>query len=191
MATPAANIPVNLSTLSNKQRTIDNNWLQSRLIFSESTCNYPVANNINGYFTNYFLENSEDNSISKIDQTIRPNTKSFVKHFQKFVKEYNQNKDRLKEFSAESVRIKFSSSLSYFLKFKPDAFSIEISEDGTLFYTIKKNNFSFYIDQYIVDEENGDEEFILTSFDKNNMGVVNSGNISSILDNMRDIADHR
>jgi len=185
MATPAANIPANLFPAFHKQFFVDKRPLPDRNNSINSIYGFPVMQNTNDYFGTQSLANSEDAFISENDQTIRPHTKLFVKYFQKFDKEYNQNVDSLKKYSAEWVRKKFVSSLSYFLTLNPDALSIEISEDATLFYTIKKNNFTFYIDQYIDSEDNVDEEFVLTTFNKNEMGITKSGNILSILHSIR------
>lgn len=185
MATPAANIPANLFPAYHQQFFVDKKPLPDRTHFINNVHSIPVMHNRNNYFGTQFLSNNQDAFMSENDQTIRPHTKLFVKYFQKFDKEYNQNIDNLKKYSAEWVRKKFVSSLSYLLTLDPDALSIEISEDATLFYTIKKNNFTFYIDQYIDSEDNVDEEFVLTIFNRNQMGVTKSGNILSILQSIR------
>lgn len=184
MATPAANIPTNLLHTPNQQIIVDREELRNKIYFRESVYNYPVMKNTNDYFGTSLLKDTDDIFSSQNNQTILPHTKSFVKYVQKFDKEYNQNIDRLEKYSAEEVRKKFISSLSYFLTLKPNAFSIEISEDETLFYTIIKNDFTFYLDQYIDSDDTLDEEFVLTTFYKNQMGVIKSGNILSILNSI-------
>jgi len=186
MASPAANIPENLlCPYSYEQILIDSERMHSSKFFNDSTCSFPIVHAPDNSFMEYFLtENETNGQESYRKQTLRPKTKAFLKYFQKFITEYELNKDKLTDYSEEDIKNKFTSCLSYFLTLNPRSFSTEVSEDKSLFYTIKKDNSTFYIDQYI-NLENGEDEFVVTSFDKNKLGKVVSGNLYTILDVIR------
>ncbi|MFN8250353.1 MAG: hypothetical protein U0V75_00630 [Ferruginibacter sp.] len=177
MASPAANIPANLLfPFAYQQIICDSDRLRNRSLFVDTTYPYPSMDNTLG---KYILESFEE------QQTILPQTKVFISYIQRFNKEYEHHKEFLIGYSEEEIRQKVTSSLSNFLTLNPDALSIEISEDATLFYTIKKNNKNFYIDQYIDLNKNEDDEFILTAFKSDEVKLISSGSITRIINDIQ------
>jgi hypothetical protein len=184
MASPAANIPENLLfPYSYEQILIDSERMHSNQFFKDGTCFYPNVY-VPDTYIGYLRENSIGDQAFYQKQTLRPQTKTFLKYFKKFITEFELNKDILTEYSKEEIENKFTSSLSYFLTLDPESLSTEVTEDKSLFYTIRKDNSTFYIDQYM-NSENAEDEFVVTSFDKNQLGKIVNGNLHTVIEVIR------
>ncbi|MEP7268218.1 MAG: hypothetical protein ABI844_11380 [Saprospiraceae bacterium] len=105
----------------------------------------------------------------------------FIKYLQKFDKEFQSKIGVFRQDFQSELRSKLIESISTFLEIDHQAFSIELSEEASLFFTLKYKNFSFYIDQYISNERNSNEDFIITIFSGDNIIQNKSGNIFSIV----------
>ncbi len=109
-----------------------------------------------------------------------PNSKKFVRYVQKFIKEFSEAKDNLQNITLEDAKQKLEESLSELIVFNFDAFSLEVTSDATIFYSLKKDNLSFYIDHYLdLNEES--EEMILTIFEGDEVVTNIAGSIPEII----------
>ena len=74
-----------------------------------------------------------------------------------------------------------SSVVSFLLNLLPDAFTLELTGEKSIFYTIKKDNMSFYIQQYFeIDEDDGFNATFVKFQDDKKLSSLN-GEISHIL----------
>lgn len=91
---------------------------------------------------------------------------------EKFKKELNDSNDIDKSLAIKA----FSDSINLILGLEPDNLSIEITESESIYYTLLKNNFSFYIEEFV-----DDNEVIVASFYNGIKQDSFSGNIQEIM----------
>ena len=171
MATTTANIPKNFP--------IENivYFFRSDFGFSKKQENVLIPKN---YRTNVY----DTVGITKdmfAKQTQIP-AKSPVKYLQKFSKEYQLFEDRL-PFTEAELRIKLDKSIHNFLVIVTEfetAFSIELTQDATFFYTIKKGDLTFFVEQDLIGEDLT-EEFVLTAFNKKSIIISKMGTKATII----------
>lgn len=168
---------------------IEIKWLDSRLynrnnnIFDGTNCiDYTTVMSINNLMTE--VNNNIENNITELTTS-----KSFVKNIQKILKEYNLLNNYFPNFSELELLNRLEPSLSSFLEISSDLFSVELTKDETIFFTIKKGDFTFYIEQYL-DDEIDSEEFILTAFDKKDIVINKSGNKSELTMTLNNIVNN-
>lgn len=108
--------------------------------------------------------------------------KSHIKYLQKFSKEYQLFKDRL-PFTETELKIKLDKSIHNFLAIVTEfetAFSIELTQDATFFYTLKKGDLTFFVEQDLTGEDIN-EEFVLTAFNKKSIIISKMGTKTIII----------
>lgn len=89
--------------------------------------------------------------------------KRFIKLGIEFDKQFEQKSIYFKHIIKELVKKKFNDIISTFLDFSPEKISFQLTHEGGMFFTLKKGDYSFYI-QYFFDHELGDEEVLLSIF---------------------------
>jgi len=98
-----------------------------------------------------------------VDDTVRP--------FIKLQRSFNQQLSRWSgDFCGQSnyvLREKMKLSAELLLHCSPDAISLELTEEGSIFYTVRKNHFSLYLDHYLAGEIEGKDESIVSVFRNN------------------------
>lgn len=158
-----------------------------------SPANVP-ANTINPYSYEVVIGNTDylrssdkcgmlrlNSGLLNIEQTPKTESKTFVRYMQKFLKHYEAVKDKISGYSEPDIRKKVENSLSELLLINAEAMSVELTEEDTLFFTIKKSNYSFYIDQYLRSDFNDDNEFVMTMFKETKMFSSKSGDLQYLV----------
>ncbi len=125
---------------------------------------------------------------------MNPNTelttsKFFVKQLQKLLREYGSLKEYFPNISEVDLQNKLEPSLANFIEINSDAFSVELTKDETVFFTLIKKEFSFYIEQYL-DGENESEQFILIAFKSKNLLVNKSGKKIDLINTINSIINN-
>lgn len=59
---------------------------------------------------------------------------------------------------------KFTLSLNYILSMQPEKFSFELTEEKSAFFTIKKNNYTLFFQQYFELIDGEDDEALLSIY---------------------------
>lgn len=88
--------------------------------------------------------------------------KRFIKLGIEFDKQLEQKYIYFEHIGKELVKKKFNDITSTFLDYNLEKFSFELTYEGGMFFTLKKGEYSFYI-QYFFDNELGDNEEVLLS----------------------------
>lgn len=173
MATAATHTPIHImpKPIENSRDRIDfkegTTWIQHQV---KALC--------------YVLNESyfSDNTI-----LLQNTSKAFVNHLRNVIKEYELLRDYFPNVSQQNLINKLQPSLLSFVKMDSDILSVELSKDETIFFTMKKNEFVFYIEQYLEDVID-EEEFVLTAFRKNNITINRSGSLSKIVSTMNSLS---
>ena len=76
-----------------------------------------------------------------------------------------------------------SSIISELISLSPDAFSLELTNEESIFYTFKKDDYSFYIQQYFETEDDGFNATLVSFKGDNKIDSIN-GNINSIIESI-------
>ena len=171
LATPALNITLNL--------------LNPPAIYWKIDRDYFSNTRGGTSFNNNTYSNAHENSLNL--STPLPQHELFVNFIKKINHEYDELKTQLKDFSRNTIQKKIEFSLSSFLELNADSLSVELTAEAILFYTIKKNNFTIYIDQYLDTKTGANDEFVLTAFEQKKMLNNKNGSIYTILLSIQDI----
>ena len=59
--------------------------------------------------------------------------------------------------------------------------SLEVTNEGSIFYTWKKNDISLYLDHYLVDEYDGKDEAIISIYKNNDKLVDFAGSLDEAI----------
>ena len=171
LATSASNISSSLLNPPAIYRTIDRDYLRNTRGGTS--------------FNNNTYSNAHKNSLNV--STPLPQHELFVTFIKKINHEYDELKTQLEGFLKNTIQNKLEYSLSSFLALNADALSVELTAEAILFYTIKKNNFTIYIDQYLDTITGANDEFVLTAFEQKKMLNNKTGSFYTILLSIQDI----
>ena len=95
---------------------------------------------------------------------------------------FNNELNRFEEGARALASEVFESSLFYLSKVSPDKIIVELTDDYSLYYSIIKNDFSIFLEEYMDDRE------VIVSLFKNDVKQKSlSGNIESVTSRLRDI----
>lgn len=126
------------------------------------------VNNSNNYTgsTLSFLNDVENlffNSIETLGTYYMPSDNDITRHnslnkrFLKFdnllSKQYSDLAAYYEDLELSKVKLLTHNVVSFLLNLQLDAFSFELTSEKSIFYTIKKDNYSFYIQQYFENDE--------------------------------------
>ncbi len=96
------------------------------------------------------------------------NTRQFIKldqAFRKLLKEYPEDfRDKTNYELTELMKL----SADALLKIFPDKISLQLTEEGCIFYTIKKNNITIFFSHYLTANLNDLDESIITIYEGEN-----------------------
>jgi|SRR6185437_12454792 len=99
--------------------------------------------------------------ISNSDRKLIHFEKSFKNQFE-LLSAYFQN------LNFQEANEKLSSSLISLLNINPDVISMELTRDKSIFYTLKKQDYTFFIQHFLNEIEDDEDEAILTVFKDDN-----------------------
>jgi len=116
-----------------------------------------------------------NHSIKELFSRIR---NSFEEQFQKL-------SEHFKDLDKNEVKNKLDLSLIGLLLINPDVISMELTWEKSLFYTLKKDRYTFFI-QYFLDEiESEDDEAIMTVFENDNKLPSYAGILQDVIDTLQ------
>jgi len=155
-----AELPVRIDNYFPQQAyyaTFDHRGYLPVISSSVGSVNPPIAWEQNtGESGNSYAEETPQNSFNtnrqfiKLQQSFDLQLEQFENLFQ------DQNKYALKEkmkYSAEAI-----------LNCSPDRISLQITDEGSIFYTFLKNGSTIYFQHYLIDEYDGSDEAIISIF---------------------------
>jgi hypothetical protein len=131
----------------------------------ETNC-YP--NNFASFIAMYTnLMNAMTNrhtSVQHSSTTPLDTTKQFIKLEQSF-KQQLSNNHQFFEGQKDYVLIeKMKISADALLACQPDKISLQVTDEGSIYYTILKNDVALYFEHYLIDEFDGNDEAIATVY---------------------------
>lgn len=91
----------------------------------------------------------------------------FIKLDRKFRGQLAKEREAFSGCSDYLLNEKMRISAELLLSGVPDAISLELTNEGSIFYTWRKNDISIYLDHYLIDEYDGKDEMIVSIY-KNN-----------------------
>ena len=90
-------------------------------------------------------------------------------HFEKsFKNQFELLSAYFENLTFQEANEKLSSSLISLLNINPDAISMELTRDKSIFYTLKKKDYTFFIQHFLNEIEEDEDEAILTVFKDDN-----------------------
>lgn len=104
----------------------------------------------------------------------------FINHMNRFEKSFIEFGDQL-ALNYEHTKTTLEQLLSELINLNLDRFSSELTYDSSLFFTLKKGNYTLYIEQFF-DESNelkADPELVLTAFDGKKIFHNSTGSLNS------------
>jgi hypothetical protein len=108
-----------------------------------------------------------------ISHTPFNSTRQFIKLEQSFLRQLNSNdafEGQNKYFLQEKMRISADTLLNCF----PDKVSLEVTNEGSIFYTLIKDDLRIYFQHYLIDEFDDTEEALVSIF-KGEDNLLNYG----------------
>lgn len=88
--------------------------------------------------------------------------KKFIKFSSIIANQYQTFSEFYSDISLNKIKSITSEIISKLLSLSPDAFSLELTNDESIFYTFKKDNYSFYIQQFFEIEDDGFNATLVT-----------------------------
>jgi hypothetical protein len=79
------------------------------------------------------------------------------------------------------LREKMKLSSELLLHCLPDAISLQLTDEGSIFYTVRKHAFSLYLDHYLVDEFDGRDEAIVSIYKNDEKLLDFAGSLEEIV----------
>ncbi len=148
-------------TILEIQEQIDNlkAILQRLAIFSNETPT--TLTNNNAYSSRQVFSGEWRNT--PIDNT----TRDFIKLEQSFFTQMKQHEAFFDGQNQYALHEKMKLSSELLLYSSPDAISLQLTEEGSIFYTVRKNEFYIYLQHYLIDEFDETDEAIVSIYNRN------------------------
>jgi hypothetical protein len=126
-------------------------------------------------------------SILQSDTLPNESNTQYLKLVVEFEKEINLKKEIFESFDIQVEKKRFNEITSTILDFKPDKLSFELTYEGGVFFTLKKDHFSFYIQYFFETESDEMEEVLLSIFKGNTKLPSYAGNLEEIVSELENI----
>ena len=139
-------------------------------------------NIINDNFFNSFLnEDSENKAFEQVVSHNNYTNKQFLMYDRLLTMQYEKMSEHFAEIDFSEIRQKSSEVVSFLLDLSPSALSFELTGENSIFYTFKKDEFSFYIHYFFEKDEFDDYEATLIKYNDTQKLESISGDILFIL----------
>jgi len=113
--------------------------------------------------------NSKDTRAHTLnDLLISSADKKFIQFNKSFTEQFNFLAASFSNLDFNIARTKMHLSLNKILELNPTAFSMELTNEQSIFYTIKKEDYTFYLQHFLNEIDEDEDESILTIFNGNN-----------------------
>lgn len=154
----------------------------------------PNENRNNSTASSYGFRNDKTNSIFNSDvmnshdfnQLFTQNNisnKQFIKFENLLSKQYKNFSNLYINLPLEKIKELTSGVVSFLLSFSPDCFSLELTGEESIFYTLKKDGLSYYIHQFFETEDDGFNATLVVFNGDQKIESIN-GNINTLLNNI-------
>lgn len=109
------------------------------------------------FFAGHYNNTGYNNIAFDID-------KKFINLENSFKKQFNTLSEYYHDIDYESAKKTFAQSCSVLLELRPEVFSLELTSEKSIFYTIKKDSYTFFIQHFlnVIDED--EDEMIMSAF---------------------------
>jgi hypothetical protein len=91
-------------------------------------------------------------------------TRRYIKLEQSFLHQFEQQASNFAGQTKYVLQEKMKISSELLLHCFPDAISLQLTDEGSLFYTVRKNDIHIYLQHYLFDEFDGTDEAIVSVF---------------------------
>jgi hypothetical protein len=119
-------------------------------------------------------------SLANVGTQHNETNKMFIKLNKTLDDQYNNFSEYYNNISLAEIKSITSNIISELISLSPDAFSLELTNEESIFYTFKKDSYSFYIQQYFETEDDGFNATLVSFKDDNKIDSIN-GDINNIL----------
>jgi hypothetical protein len=141
----------------------------------------------NRRLTNHFTHSRSENDFTQHNIFI----KKYIEYINLIKNQYEQLAEFYDDVDLSSVISKTSGVVSYLLNISPDALSIELTNEKSIFYTVKIQNFSFYIHQYFeTDEDDGFNTTLVKYYSNKKLESLNGDVSMAIIEIQRCIMNN-
>ena len=117
------------------------------------------------------------------------NNKEFVRISREFIVQFPGKSEWFHDLSLNDAHQKMKNSLSEILNLNPEKISLQLTHEGSLFYTFLKDGAKFYMQHYLTTDKDEDEAF-LNIFYSEEKNENFAGELSNILKQLRDSNTH-
>jgi hypothetical protein len=112
-----------------------------------------------------------------IDNTID----RFIKLEQSFMRQYEVHPEYFGDQSEYCVREKMKISAELILQCNPDIITVQVTGEGSLYYTVLKNDITFYLQHYLIEEFDGTDDAIVTVYKGNDRLFEYGGSLAETI----------
>lgn len=112
-----------------------------------------------------------------IDET----TSRFINLEQSFLQQWKKHSEYFPGLSEYTVRERMKISAELLLQCYPDVITIQVTGEGSLFYTVRKNSISIYLQHYLIDEYDDTDEAIVTLYKGDKKLLEYGGSLSETI----------
>lgn len=144
------------------------------LLYAYDSSDLPFFHSSNMHSIEAYKGTANNVFVSEID-------KKFISLQQSFKTQFESLKNFYKEIDFEAANKKFSFSLSQLFEAHPDIIFMELTHEQSVFYTIKKDEYTFYIQHFLNEVDDDDDEAILTVFKGNDKLPSYAGGINKTI----------
>ena len=113
--------------------------------------------------------------------SISNSDKKFILFKNSFKSQFDSLLAFFSELDFEEANEKLSSSLSSLLDTNPDAISMELTHEQSIFYTVKKDDYTFFLQHFLNEIDEDADEAILTVFKGNDKLPSYAGSLSQTI----------
>lgn len=115
------------------------------------------------------------------DILISNTDRKFINFKKSFKVQFDSLFPQRSNLAFEEANEKLTSSLSSLLNINPDIISMELTREQSVFYTVKKNEYTLFFQHFLNDIEEDEDEAILTAFKKNDKLPSYAGSLSQTI----------
>jgi hypothetical protein len=177
MPTPAAHINVIFPTqeiVRFVERDYANTGSTGSVMYAYSDEAFPF------FHSNQFGSKSPyEGTLSDI--SISDSDKKFINFKKAFKAQFDSLSEYFSDVNFNVANEKLSLSLSSLLASNPDVISMELTHEQSAFFTIKKSDYTFFIQHFLNEIDEDDDEAILTVFKGNEKLPSYAGSLSQTI----------
>ena len=107
------------------------------------------------------------------------NTRQFIQLEQRFVHQFAKYAAAFPHLKEYAAREKMRLSADLLLSCSPDSISLQLSNEGSIFYTVRKYDITIYFDHYLCEQYDGRDETLITVFKKDDKILELAGTLEA------------